>query len=94
MITLIRRILNVSGQYKRRIQAAFVFSFLKSVLAKAPIGIAFLVLSAFYRGTMTAEMSLAAGAGMIACVLLQVVFQHAADRLQSCLLYTSDAADE
>ena len=83
MITLIRRILNVSGQYKRRIQEAFVFSFLKSVLAKAPIGIAFLVLSAFYRGTMTAEMSLAAGAGMIACVLLQVVFQHAADRLQS-----------
>ena len=83
MITLIRRILNVSGQYKRRIQAAFVFSFLKSVLAKAPIGIAFLVLSAFYRGTMTAEMCLAAGAGMIACVLLQVVFQHAADRLQS-----------
>ena len=83
MITLIRRILNVSGQYKRRIQAAFVFSFLKSVLAKAPIGIAFLVLSAFYRGTMTAEMCLAAGAGMITCVLLQVVFQHAADRLQS-----------
>ena len=83
MITLIRRILNVSGQYKRRIQAAFVFSFLKSVLAKAPIGIAFLVLSAFYRGTMTAEMCLAAGVGMITCVLLQVVFQHAADRLQS-----------
>lgn len=83
MITLIRRILNVSGQYKRRIQEAFVFSFLKSVLAKAPIGIAFLVLSAFYRGTMTAEMCLAAGAGMITCVLLQVVFQHAADRLQS-----------
>lgn len=83
MITLIRRILNVSGQYKRRIQAAFVFSFLKSVLAKAPIGIAFLVLSAFYRGTMTAEMCLAAGAGMITCVLLQVIFQHAADRLQS-----------
>ena len=73
----------MSGQYKRRIQAAFVFSFLKSVLAKAPIGIAFLVLSAFYRGTMTAEMCLAAGAGMITCVLLQVVFQHAADRLQS-----------
>lgn len=73
----------MSGQYKRRIQAAFVFSFLKSVLAKAPIGIAFLVLSAFYRGTMTAEMCLAAGAGMITCVLLQVIFQHAADRLQS-----------
>ena len=83
MITLIRRILHVSGQYKGRIQAAFVFSFLKSVLAKAPIGIAFLVLSAFYRGTMTAEMCLAAGAGMIVCVLLQVIFQHAADRLQS-----------
>ncbi len=83
MIALIRRILHVSEQYKGRIQAAFVFSFLKSVLAKAPIGIAFLVLSAFYRETMTAEMCLAAGAGMAACVILQVIFQHGADRLQS-----------
>ena len=44
MIQLMKRILAVSGRYKRRIQAAFVFSFLKSLLAKAPIVLAFLAL--------------------------------------------------
>ena len=33
MINLIRRIMAVSGKYKWRIKAAFVFSFLKSLLA-------------------------------------------------------------
>ena len=44
MIKLMKRILAVSGKYKRRIQLAFVFSFLKSLLAKAPIMLAFLAL--------------------------------------------------
>ena len=47
MIHLMNRILAVSGRYKRRIQAAFVFSFLKSLLAKAPIVLAFLALTGF-----------------------------------------------
>lgn len=41
MIALMNRILNVSGDYKGRIQLAFSFSFLKSLLAKAPVMLAF-----------------------------------------------------
>ena len=39
--------------YKRQ-QLAFVFSFLKSLLAKAPIMLAFLALAGFYEGTLAA----------------------------------------
>lgn len=83
MIALIQRILKVSGPYKGRIRLAFVFSFLKSLLSKAPIGLAFLVFAAFYRGTMTAGACLYTGIAMLLCVLLQVCFQNIADRLQS-----------
>ena len=83
MIKLMKRSLAVSGKYKRRIQLAFVFSFLKSLLAKAPIMLAFLVLAGFYEGTLAAVDCLWYGIAMVACVLLQVVFHHIADRLQS-----------
>lgn len=83
MIALIQRILKVSGPYRGRIRLAFVFSFLKSLLSKAPIELAFLVFAAFYRGTMTAGACLYTGIAMLLCVLLQVCFQNIADRLQS-----------
>lgn len=83
MIALMKRILSISGEYKGRIKAAFVFSFLKSFLSKAPIGLAFFILSAFYAGTIDASLCLLSGIAMLICVLLQVLFQHIADRLQS-----------
>ena len=83
MIALMKRILNVAGGYKGRIQLAFVFSFLKSLLAKAPIGMAFLVLTAFLDDSAGSRLCLTMGAAMAICLVLQVLFQHAADRLQS-----------
>ena len=83
MIKLMKRILAVSGKYKRRIQLAFVFSFLKSLLAKAPIMLAFLALAGFYEGTLAAVDCLWYGIAMVVCVLLQVLVHHIADRLQS-----------
>nr|WP_325296175.1 ABC transporter ATP-binding protein [uncultured Oscillibacter sp.] len=83
MIALMKRILNVAGGYKGRIQLAFVFSFLKSLLAKAPIGMAFLVLTAFLDGSADSRLCLTMGAAMAICLVLQVLCQHAADRLQS-----------
>lgn len=83
MIALMKRILNVAGGYKGRIQLAFVFSFLKSFLAKAPIGMAFLVLAAFLDSTVGIRLCLTMGAAMAICLVLQVLCRHAADRLQS-----------
>lgn len=72
MIALMKRILAVSGKYKGRIRLAFVFSFLKSLLAKAPIGLAFWALSAFMGGTAVPALCLQIGIAMAACVVLQV----------------------
>lgn len=83
MISLMKRIIKVSGKYKRRIQAAFVFSFLKSMLSKAPIMLAFIVFSAFIEKTADGKLCIAVGIAMVGCVILQTIFQHAADRLQS-----------
>ncbi len=87
MIALMKRILAVSGKYKGRIQLAFVFSFLKALLSKAPIGLSFIALAAFYNGTASADMCLWIGIAMAACLLLQILFQHIADRLQSASGY-------
>lgn len=83
MLALMKRILETAGPYRGRIRLAFVFSFLKSLLAKAPIGLAFLVLAAFYEETASGRLCLQAGIAMAVCVLLQTLFQNISDRLQS-----------
>lgn len=83
MIDLMKRILAVSGVYRKRILLAFVFSFFKSLLSKAPIMLAFLVLTGFYEGSISARSCLFFGMAMVLCVAFQAVFQNIADRLQS-----------
>ena len=83
MIALMARIYKVAGNYRGRIRVALVCSFLKSLLSKAPIGLAFFAIAAFYENAMTVNMCLWLGAAMLLCVLLQFVFQNLADRLQS-----------
>ena len=74
MITLMKRILSVSGPYQGRIKLAFIFAFLKAMLSKAPIGLSFLSLSAFLQGTITARWCLWLAVGTVGCVLLISVY--------------------
>ncbi|MBQ8964559.1 MAG: ABC transporter ATP-binding protein [Clostridia bacterium] len=83
MIALMKRILNVSGEYRGRIIAAFFTSFLKSMFSKAPLMLAYFALASFYNHTADKTMCLWLGVGMLTCLALQVVFQHTTDRLQS-----------
>lgn len=83
MIALMKRILSVSGKYKGRIQCAFVYSFLKSLLSKAPIGLAFLTFAAFLEGRVDGRFCLWIGTAMGISLILQIICQHMADRLQS-----------
>ncbi len=87
MIQLIRRILKLSGKYKGRIRAAFIFSFLKAMLKVSPIMLSFVALSAIYQGTMDEEFCLWLGVGMVVCLLLTTVSQLLSDRLQSTAGY-------
>lgn len=87
MIALMKRIFTASGKYRSRIALAFVFSFLKSILKNAPIGLAFFALAAFYNGNSTPELCLQIGAALVIILLLQILFQNIADRLQSTAGY-------
>ena len=87
MIKLLKRILDSSGIYKKRITIAVVFSFLKSVLMKAPIGFAFIAINAFTQKAMTGKLCLTIGIAMAICVALQAVVDIISDRLQSTAGY-------
>ncbi len=78
-----KRILDVSGPYKNRLLLAFVTSFLKSMFAKAPLMLSYVALAAFYHNTADQPLCVRLGVGMLICLVLQVVFQHTTDRLQS-----------
>lgn len=87
MLKLIGRILRLSGKYKGKIQAAFVFSFLKSMLSKMPIFFAFLVLGKFYDQTLDGGFCLKIGILMIVTVAVEALFQLLSDRMQSASGY-------
>lgn len=83
MFKLISRILNLSGKYKIRIQSAFLFAFIESILSKMPIFIAFIVLIGFYEKTVTPPTFLQVGIGLIMIVLAQALIHFLSDKLQS-----------
>jgi len=83
MFALISRILNLSGRYKSRIQAAFLCAFVESILSKMPIFMAFIVLAGFADNTLTGKTCLFVGLGLLAVVVVQTVVHYLSDRLQS-----------
>ena len=76
MFALISRILNLSGRYKSRIQAAFLCAFVESILSKMPIFMAFIVLAGFADNTLTGKVCLFVGLGLLAVVVVQTVVHY------------------
>lgn len=87
MISLIKRILDTSGKYKRNILFAIVFSFLKTFIAKAPIMLSAIAIMSFVTGEAETSLFITLGIALVVCLLLQIVFHHIADRLQSASGY-------
>lgn len=83
MISLIRRILHVSGQYKGKIYQAFVCSFFKSMLSKAPLYVAFIVFEAFYYQKMNQQLCIISAIALVVCVILEAICQNFSDRFQA-----------
>ncbi|MBQ8825873.1 MAG: ABC transporter ATP-binding protein, partial [Oscillospiraceae bacterium] len=83
MISLIKRILNTSGRYKKNIQLAMVFAFLKTFIAKAPIMLSTIAIMSFVSGKADVSLCIGLGIAMVVCLVLQIVFHHITDRLQS-----------
>lgn len=83
MISLIKRILNTSGGYKKNIQLALVFAFLKTFIAKAPIMLSAVAIMSFVSGKADASLCIGLGIAMVVCLVMQIIFHHITDRLQS-----------
>lgn len=83
ILKMIQRIVRLSGQFKGRIQAAFVCAVLESILSKMPIVFAFLILNGFYEQTLTGKTCLYTGVGLVGTVVLQALVHFCSDRLQS-----------
>lgn len=83
MINSIRRIINISGKYKGRIEAAFIFSFLKSLLQNAALVLAVFMVEGFLSDSLVGKDFLKYGIALISCVLLQALCINISDRLQS-----------
>ena len=87
MIRILHRIVSVTGKYKNRIRAAYIFSFLKGIAMKTPLILCFLTVRAFMEGTMTKQKCLYVGIAMVVSVILTIVFEHINNVLQSAAGY-------
>ena len=83
MINSIRRIINISGKYKGRIELAFIFAFLKSLLQNAALVLAVFMVDGFLGKSLVGKDFLKYGIVLISCVLLQALCINISDRLQS-----------
>ncbi len=87
MIRMMKRLFDITLEYKARILVAFVFSFFKAFFAKAPIVLSFYVLIRFQEGRLDGRTCLYVGLAMFISILLQVICQYMSDRLQSATGY-------
>ncbi len=83
MIALMQRILRLAEGYRTRIRLAAVCSFIKALLGKAPIVLAYFMIARFLDGNMSGKSCLLVGVALLICLALQCLFQNLADRMQS-----------
>ena len=77
----------MTGKYKTRIRASYFTAFLKGLMMKAPLVICFLCISYFMRGEMDKTKCIYLGVAVLASVILEAVFEHISNVLQSATGY-------
>lgn len=87
MIKILHRLINMTGKYKGRIRASYITAFIKGLMMKVPLVLCFLTISYFMNGTMDKSKCLYLGIAMVASVILEAVFEHITNVLQSAAGY-------
>ncbi len=87
MLTLVRRIMKFCGPHAKRIRIAWVFAFLKSFCANAPIIVAAILVNMLVEGVLDPIGCVGAAIAMFVLIVLQSVFQNRVDHLQSAMGY-------
>lgn len=87
MIKIMHRLINNTGKYKARIRASYITAFLKGIMMKAPLILCFLCISLFMQGRMDKTKCIYLGVAVLASVILEAVFEHISNVLQSATGY-------
>lgn len=87
MINILHRLVGITGKYKARIRCSYITSFIKGILMKAPLILCFFVISLFMQGAMDKSKCLYFGIAMFASVILEAIFEHITNVLQSAAGY-------
>ncbi len=87
MLKILHRIVNMTGKYKARIRASYITAFLKGITLKAPLILCFLCISCFMQGQMDTKKCIWLGVAVLASVILEALFEHISNVLQSATGY-------
>ncbi|MCR5013041.1 MAG: ABC transporter ATP-binding protein/permease [Lachnospiraceae bacterium] len=87
MIKIMHRLINITGEYKGRIRASYITAFLKGLMMKAPLVLCFICISRFMQGLMDGKWCVYLGIAALISVILQAVFEHISNVLQSATGY-------
>ncbi len=87
MLKILHRIVNMTGKYKTRIRASYITAFFKGIMLKAPLFLCFFCISYFMQGQMDTKKCIWLGIAVVASVILEAVFEHISNVLQSATGY-------
>ncbi|MCR5634955.1 MAG: ABC transporter ATP-binding protein/permease [Lachnospiraceae bacterium] len=87
MLKIMHRLMGVTGKYKGRIRASYITAFLKGIMMKAPLILCFICISLFMQGEMDNTKCIWLGVAILVSVILQAIFEHASNVLQSAAGY-------
>lgn len=87
MIKIMHRLINITGKYKGRIRASYITAFLKGLMMKVPLVLCFICISLFMQGRMDKTSCIYLGIAALLSVILQAVFEHISNILQSVTGY-------
>lgn len=87
MLGILHRIVNMTGKYKTRIRASYITALLKGIVMKVPVVLCFFAISYFMEGSMKIKKCYILGGVALASVILETIFEHISNVLQSATGY-------
>lgn len=87
MLRILHRLINITGKYKTRIRASYITAFIKGIMMKMPLMLCFVCISLFMSGDMNTEKCLMLGICVLISVVLEAIFEHISNVLQSATGY-------
>lgn len=87
MIKIMHRLINMTGRYKTRIRCSYITSFIKGIFMRMPMVLCFMAISLFMQGKMEKKTCIYFLIAVIASVVLEAVFEHITNVLESAAGY-------